>query len=146
MNTFNSNSVIETEQFGIKLASYLKQGDILGMKGDFGAGKTHLIKAICSYFEITPEKVTSPSFTLINEYIGSKNIVHIDTYRLKSDEEFELLDIDFYQSRGSIILIEWADMIQHLLPDHAKMIEIKVTGVTSREMILSDNIKIEGNT
>lgn len=129
---FNTNSIKETNSIGKNIAKTLKPGDIVALQGEFGAGKTHLIKSICTHFKIPKAKVTSPSFTLIHEYYGKNRIVHLDTYRLKSDIEFEMLDLDYYFDKKSIIFIEWADSIIHLLPKHTKKINISITGQNSR--------------
>ena len=129
---FESHSVKDTQDWGQRIAATLSAGDILGLCGIFGAGKTYLVKSICAHFGIDPVDVTSPSFTLVNEYRGTLPLVHIDTYRLKQDEEFELLDLDYYLSRGAIVLIEWADKVWHLLPEGAKKVDIQITGEHTR--------------
>lgn len=139
MNTLiiETHSVEETQKWGEQIAENFKPGDIIGLIGNFGAGKTYLIKSICKYFGYSPHLVTSPSFTLIHEYHASEMLVHIDTYRLKNDIEFESLDIDYYLDQGAIILIEWADKIKHLLPDHCKIIEIEILDLNSRKISLT---------
>lgn len=131
-----SNSLEETAKFGKTFAESLKLGNIIGFIGVFGAGKTYLIKSICKSLGIDSNDVTSPSFTLINDYKGKKRVIHMDMYRLQSDEEFELLDLDFYFDLDAIVLIEWADHVKHLLPSHTQYIEIKILDSNSRQINL----------
>ena len=131
---FKSQSEEETRAIGFEIAKTLLPGDVVGLSGEFGAGKTRLIKAICEYFNISPSRVTSPSFTLIHEYQGTHKIVHLDTYRLASDGDFELLDLDYYLDQKAIILIEWAGKVEHLLPESTRWIEIRVDGPTKRTL------------
>ena len=134
---YKSQSEEETRFIGFEIAKTLLPGDVVGLSGEFGAGKTRLIKAICEYYEIPPSRVTSPSFTLIHEYQGSHKIVHLDTYRLATDGDFELLDIDYYLEQKAIILIEWAGKVEHLLPKSTRWIEIHVDGPTRRTLHFS---------
>lgn len=139
LQTFESSSEEETRRWGKKFGASLKKGDVVGIIGPFGAGKTRLIKAICENFGIPPGIVTSPSFTLIHEYSGTEKVVHLDTYRLETDTEFEMLDLDYYFDRKAIILIEWADRVSHLLPEATKMIEVKIKGKNKRKITLKEN-------
>lgn len=119
----------DTVNLGKKIAANLTGGDILLLKGDLGAGKTTFTKGIAQYFGIKKE-ITSPTFALMNVYpIKSseadsplvkfnrvKTLVHIDTYRLKNEQE--LLDIgaeDYLGEKNTICVIEWPEKIMSLL-------------------------------
>jgi tRNA threonylcarbamoyladenosine biosynthesis protein TsaE len=109
----------ETHEFGKQIANHFKGGDILLLIGDLGAGKTTLMKGLAAGFGIENE-VTSPTFTLMNHYKthnqAIKNLVHIDTYRLK--DEYELKDIgveDYLCEPDSLCVIEWPEKIVGLL-------------------------------
>lgn len=114
----------ETIDFGKKIAAKLKGGDILLLQGELGAGKTTLVKGIAKYFGIKKE-ITSPTFTVMNLYdtktLKHKNIktlIHVDTYRLKNEQE--LLDIgveDYLGEKNTICIIEWPEKIIALLKD-----------------------------
>lgn len=111
----------ETKQFGIELAQKLHGGDILCLYGDLGAGKTALTKGLALGLGIEDE-ITSPTFTLMNIYeisnkqLAISNLVHLDTYRLKDEEE--LVDIgveDYLGAPDTICVVEWPEKIERLL-------------------------------
>jgi tRNA threonylcarbamoyladenosine biosynthesis protein TsaE len=120
-----SNSPEETIELGRKIGSQLKGGEVVAVCGALGSGKTHLIKGIASGAGAAEaEKVTSPTFIIINEYKsrplegpdkGRLDIYHIDAYRLGSIYEFEMIGFDDYCQPGSVVLIEWADKIESAL-------------------------------
>ena len=102
--------------------------------GDMGAGKTTLIKSICEYLGTT-EPVTSPTFSIVNEYIGANNkIYHFDFYRLKNQTEALDLGYEEYFYSGAYCFIEWPEKIAGLLPEHYIGIRIEVTGDNSRRI------------
>ena len=110
---FISKSAEETIEFGRKLGERLRGGEILGLVGPLGSGKTHLIKGIVQGLsaEDAANEVTSPTFVLVNEYTGRLDIFHIDAYRINSIEQFEQIGFDDYCQPGSVVLIEWADKV-----------------------------------
>lgn len=115
---FLSQSSKQTMNLGRLLARQLLAGDILAFFGELGAGKTCFIKGICQGLGV-PENVyiTSPTFVIINRYIGRLPIYHFDFYRLSCLEE--IIDLgyeEFFFGKG-ICLIEWADRAENLLPD-----------------------------
>jgi len=113
-----SNSPDETIEFGRRLGSQLKGGEIIGICGQLGSGKTHLIKGIAAGAGAEDYRnVNSPTFVIVNEYAGRLDIYHIDAYRLNSVSEFEMLGFDDFCYPGSVVLIEWADKIEAALQD-----------------------------
>jgi tRNA threonylcarbamoyladenosine biosynthesis protein TsaE len=111
-----SNSPEETIEFGRRIGSQLKGGEVIGIYGLLGSGKTHLIKGIAAGTGAQDSKqVNSPTFVIVNEYAGRLDIYHIDAYRLNSISEFEKLGFDEYCSPQSVVLIEWADKIESAL-------------------------------
>ena len=113
--TFSSNSTKDTLNFGKKLASLLKKGDIITLTGELGAGKTKLTEGILSYFNLENE-ISSPTFTIVNEYSNDKiNIYHFDVYRLEDSSEFYEIGGEEYFDKG-ICIIEWAELIKDILP------------------------------
>lgn len=111
-----SQSAEETFEWGKRLASLLKEGDIVALYGELGSGKTVFIQGVCAGLEVE-DYVTSPSFTLIQEYKGRIKVIHFDFYRLDSECEVEDLDIDNYLEAGGVSLIEWAERGEGLLPE-----------------------------
>ena len=112
-----SNSAEETIEIGTRFGSQLRGGEVVGISGKLGSGKTHLIKGIAAGAgaEDAGHSVTSPTFVIVNEYSGRFDIYHIDAYRLESLEEFERLGFDDYCYPESIVLIEWADKVEAAL-------------------------------
>ena len=131
-----SNSPDETIEFGRMLGSQLKGGEIIGICGQLGSGKTHLIKGIAAGAGADDYKdVNSPTFVIVNEYSGRLDIYHIDAYRLNSVAEFEMLGFDDFCYPGSVVLIEWIDKIEAaLLAIDYIRIELKHAGESTREI------------
>ena len=103
-------------QLGRTLAEYLEKGQVVTFEGNLGSGKTTLIKGICQGLGIE-EPVTSPTFTLVNEYQGRLPVYHFDFYRI--DDAGELLDLgleEYFYGQG-VCLIEWPEQVQAWLPD-----------------------------
>ncbi len=135
-----SNSPDETIKFGRKIGSKLKGGEIIGVCGALGSGKTHLIKGIAAGAGAKDSKqVTSPTFVIVNEYAGRLDIYHIDAYRLDSIEEFEMIGFDDYCGSESVVLIEWADKIERALAgtDYIR-IELFHAGQSKRKIQIQD--------
>ena len=114
----------ETQKFGEKLGSILKEGDILCLNGDLGAGKTTLTKSIGSGLGVD-EYITSPTFALINEYRGRIPVYHIDVYRLENVEEIDDLGFDEYIYGSGVTIIEWAERIKSFLPEDRIILDIR---------------------
>ena len=106
----------ETFEWGNKLAGLLKSGDVVALYGELGSGKTVLAQGICEGLGVK-DPVTSPSFTLVQEYTGRLAVAHFDFYRLNSLEEIEALDIDGYFERGGVSIVEWAEKGDPLFPE-----------------------------
>jgi len=115
----------ETEEFGIKLGKILKKGDIVCLIGDLGAGKTTLTKSIGLGLGVK-EYITSPTFTLINQYKGRIPVYHFDVYRLENADELYDLGFDEYFYGDGVCIIEWADKIEKLLPKERSVLDIKM--------------------
>jgi tRNA threonylcarbamoyladenosine biosynthesis protein TsaE len=132
-----SSSPEETVEFGRKFGSQLRGGEVIALVGSLGAGKTHLIKGIVSGLgaEDASNEVTSPTFVLVNEYAGRLEVYHMDAYRLDSITQFEQIGFDDYCHPGSVVLIEWADKVEHALTgvNYIK-IELSHLGPASRKI------------
>ena len=131
-----SNSPDETIEFGRRFGSQLRGGEIIGICGQLGSGKTHLIKGIAAGAGAKDCRgVNSPTFVIVNEYIGRLDIYHIDAYRLNSIAEFEMLGFDDFCYTGSVVLVEWVDKIELALQtvDYVR-IELSHVGESKREI------------
>ena len=123
------------EEFGIRLANKLRGGEVFVFSSDLGGGKTTLTKAIVKGLG-SKDDVTSPSFTILNEYKSKFDIYHFDFYRLTDPgiiaHQLSEVTID----EGSVTFIEWADVVSNVLPKDYIKIEISKTKEDNR------NIKI----
>ena len=119
-----SHSVTETEHIGEALAKTLKGGDVVAYYGDLGAGKTAFTRGLARGLGCTG-RVSSPTFTIVNEHEGTLPLFHFDMYRL-SDEE-ELFDIGWedYLTRGGICAVEWSERVSGALPEDAITVTIE---------------------
>jgi len=135
---FESNSVEETIQIGKEFAKKLGIGDIICLEGDLGVGKTHFVKGVASYFGINTENVSSPTFTLINEYLGKIPVYHFDCYRIYKEQEALEIGIEDYLYGDGISIIEWPSKIKGLIPKDAIKIEFKHTGASKRSINILD--------
>ena len=96
----------------------LKKGDVIALYGDLGSGKTQLVKGICSKLEVK-QIVNSPTFIIVNEYESETfpKIFHFDFYRMKSYDEIIGIGFDDYMVNGDLLLIEWPEHVESILPD-----------------------------
>ena len=120
----NLNNLEETEKFGLFLGENLKPGDVVCLNGDLGAGKTTLTKSIAKGLGID-DYVTSPTFTIVNEYYGKIDLYHIDTYRLDDMVDVDYLGFDEYFYSDGVTIVEWAEKIRDSLPEEYMEINIK---------------------
>ena len=106
---------------------------VVAFRGEMGAGKTTLIRAICDALGVT-DTVTSPTFAIVNEYRGdgTPSVYHFDFYRIDRIEEAFDFGYEEYFYGGDLCLVEWPEKIESLLPDDAMTVRIEVTGEDSR--------------
>lgn len=119
-----SNSPEETRDIAVFLLRNSPDISVIALHGELGAGKTCFVQGIASALNIN-EPVTSPTFTIVNEYNGSRKLVHMDLYRLSSPDEVLSLGFEEYLSDNAIIAIEWPDRADELLPDSTVHIYLK---------------------
>lgn len=137
MKEIVSKSEEETIAAGKSFAKKLKAGDIIRLEGELGAGKTHFVKGIASYFGIDEHKVSSPTFTLINEYDGDIPLYHFDCYRIRKIQEAVEIGTEEYLFGEGISIIEWSSKIEELLPDNVITVEIEHVGQNERKINIS---------
>lgn len=114
----------EVEAYGIRLGREAHPGQVIALTGDLGAGKTTLTKAIARGLGIS-ETVTSPTFTIVKEYrSGRLPLFHFDVYRIGDVEEMYELGYEEYFFGDGVCVIEWADLIEELIPEDALRISI----------------------
>ncbi len=134
--TYITHSPEETEAVAKELASKLKNGDFVAMYGDLGAGKTAFTRGLGAVL-CPGEPVCSPTYTIVNEYIGdSCRICHFDMYRISDDDD--LYSIGFYDYEDCIIICEWSENIEYALPDSYYKVTIRKADESTREITIED--------
>jgi len=118
------NTVEETFKIGELIGALVNSGDIICLIGDLGTGKTHLTKGIAKGLGIE-DHVTSPTFTIVNEYTGRLTLYHFDVYRVNDPEEIEAIGFDEYIFSDAVSIIEWANYIEELIPTNNLTITIE---------------------
>jgi tRNA threonylcarbamoyladenosine biosynthesis protein TsaE len=132
-----SRSEADTHALGTRLGALLPTGIVVALNGPLGAGKTRLVQAIATARGIDPRDVVSPTYTLVQEYRGTKPIFHFDAYRLVDDDEFLNLGPEEYFAGGGITIIEWAEKVKDCLPRERLEIIIRPVDETTREFTLA---------
>jgi tRNA threonylcarbamoyladenosine biosynthesis protein TsaE len=126
------NSVEAAQAFGESWAADLVGGEIFALSGVLGAGKTQLVKGLARGLGFRGE-VTSPSFTLVNEYFGGRvPIYHIDLYRISEEKEAVAFGIEEYLPSAGVTVVEWPERIASLLPLETRRWELEVASLTER--------------
>ncbi|MBN1635389.1 MAG: tRNA (adenosine(37)-N6)-threonylcarbamoyltransferase complex ATPase subunit type 1 TsaE [Deltaproteobacteria bacterium] len=129
-----------TIDLGIKLGRCLTGGELILLNGDLGSGKTLFTKGIAEGLLIDdPSRVVSPSFTLVNIYQAKLDIVHVDLYRLDSDEVWEL-GLEDYMNTDHIMVVEWADRAKDFFKGHLIEVIIEYQGELSRKFLMKTSI------
>ena len=123
--TFNTENAQETEQLGYRLAQKLHGGEIIAYTGDLGAGKTAFTRGIATGLGIT-ERVTSPTFTIVNEYEGGRlPLFHFDMYRLGSSDELYDIGWEDYLARNGVCAVEWSEIVADAIEGDVIYVDIK---------------------
>jgi len=118
-------STAELDNAAEEMLSFASNNRVFLFYGDMGAGKTTLIKSLCSQLG-SDDNVTSPTFAIVNEYTGPNTIYHFDFYRLKNQAEAMDIGFEEYLYSGNYCFIEWPEKIPDLLPLHYVTVSIQV--------------------
>ena len=136
MNTpllFVSDSIKKTNFLGKELGFFMQAGDTIALSGELGAGKTTFVKAMATALGISKDDVSSPSYTLLNEYYGRIPMYHFDLYRLEGADDVDDLGFDEYMAGDGRALVEWAELAPQILPSQYLEINIMISGEQSRD-------------
>ena len=133
------NNLIECEKLAISVAGKLKSGDIISLEGELGAGKTTFIKGILKGLNYK-DQVTSPTFTLVNEYNANYKVIHIDFYRESNVSRWLNLGLNEYMDSKNIVLIEWGNLIPELLPKETIYIKFEHLSLNKRKITNSHEL------
>jgi len=131
-----SRSPDHTRRFGMRLGGMLRTGDVIGLTGDLGAGKTILVQGIASGWG-SPDGASSPTFVLVNVYRrpDADCLYHLDAYRLSGPEEALDLDVDAMIEKGPLV-VEWAERITAALPSEALWIKLNWIDEFHRDLLI----------
>lgn len=132
---FISHSEAETEALGEKLARSLPEhGVVIAMYGELGAGKTAFVRGLARGLEVDGA-VTSPTFTIVNELYGKRDLFHFDMYRLGSADELFDIGWEDYLDRGGVCAVEWSENVADALERDTVRVDIRRGGEESRRVI-----------
>ena len=138
--TFISQSPQETYAFGKNLGETLFSGDVVALSGELGTGKTCLAQGIARGLGIPEEyRITSPTFTIINEYPGRLILYHLDVYRLSGTRDLEEIGYDECFNDKGVVIVEWAEKIRDALPKGTLFVLLTYLDENRRKIMLSDN-------
>jgi tRNA threonylcarbamoyladenosine biosynthesis protein TsaE len=139
---FITKSEQETYKIGRLIGERLKEGDIIALNGDLGAGKTHFTKGVAEGLGVE-DYITSPTFTIVNEYEGRLPLYHFDVYRIEDINEMYEIGFDEYLFGRGVCVIEWANIVKELLPKNTISIYIRKIDDNSREIEINHDDRFE---
>ena len=132
-----SVSADQTWEIARLIGEKLRKGDVLALSGELGSGKTCFTAGLARGLGVDEKyRITSPTFTLINEYQGRFKLYHFDVYRLNGYSEFEDLGYEEYFCSDGIVVIEWAEKIVKILPADAFFISFEYLDENKRKIII----------
>ena len=137
MTEYLTFSPEETEAVGEKLAAAVSNRPFafVALYGELGVGKTAFVRGFCRVFGI--DRVKSPTFTVVNEYRGTKNVFHMDLYRLRDEDDLLSVGYEDYLGRRGYVLCEWSEKIPSAIPDDAIRVAVsKTDGETGRKIVI----------
>ena len=130
---YHTKSERETEELGRKLADHLEPGTVIAYEGGLGAGKTAFTRGLARGLGVT-DRVTSPTYTIVNEYTGEVPLFHFDMYRLTSSEDLFDIGWEDYLTRGGILAVEWSERVPDAL-EGAVRVRIEKTDTEDERVI-----------
>ena len=135
--TIISKSEAQTEAAGAAFAKTLPNGAVVALYGDLGAGKTAFVRGMARGLGITA-RVSSPTFTIVNEYAGARELFHFDMYRLESADELFDIGWEDYLRRGGICAVEWSENVADAFEGDEITVKITKTGEQERTIEIGE--------
>ena len=135
MQEFLTKSESETEALGAKLAAVLPNGSVVAMYGDLGAGKTAFVRGMARGMGLTA-RVSSPTFTIVNEYLGQRELIHFDMYRLSGADELFDIGWEDYLARGAVCAVEWSENVEDAFFGDEVRVRIEKLSANERKITL----------
>ena len=129
----------ETEAAGAAFAETLPNGTVVALYGDLGAGKTAFVRGMARGMGIDA-RVSSPTFTIVNEYLGQRELYHFDMYRLGSSEELFDIGWEDYLNRGGVCAVEWSENVADAFEGDEITVRISKLSADERKIEIGDNI------
>ena len=139
MAKYLTNNAAETEALGERLAAALPDGSVVALYGGLGAGKTAFVRGMARGMGLTA-RVSSPTFTIVNEYLGARTLIHFDMYRLSGADELFDIGWEDYLARGAVCAVEWSENVEDAFFGDEIRVRIDKKSDSARE------ITIEGVT
>ena len=133
--TICTKNEAETEQAGAKLAKTLPDGAVVALYGDLGAGKTAFVRGMARGMGIDA-RVSSPTFTIVNEYLGARELYHFDMYRLASSDELFDIGWEDYLRRGGVCAVEWSENVADAFEGDEITVSIEKLGDGERKITI----------
>ena len=135
MPIFHSKNEQETEALGARLARSLPDGAVVAMYGDLGAGKTAFVRGMARGMGLSC-RVSSPTFTIVNEYLGERELIHFDMYRLSGADELFEIGWEDYLSRGAVCAVEWSEKVRDAFFGDEVTVTIEKLGENERKITI----------
>ena len=140
MQTFISRSAEQTEAIGEQFAKNLADGSVVAMYGDLGAGKTAFVRGMARGMGLSC-RVSSPTFTIVNEYCGDRELIHFDMYRLSGSDELFDIGWEVYLARGAVCAVEWSEKIDDAFYGDETVVRIEKLGDFERKITIEEGGK-----
>ena len=135
MAEYISRNESETEALGARLAASLPGGSVVAMYGDLGAGKTAFVRGMARGMGLNC-RVSSPTFTIVNEYLGERELIHFDMYRIGSADELFDIGWEDYLNRGAVCAVEWSENVEDAFFGDEIVVRIEKLGDTERKITI----------
>ena len=137
MSEYRSHNESETEELGARLAKKLPGGAVVAMYGDLGAGKTAFVRGMARGMGLDC-RVSSPTFTIVNEYLGPRELIHFDMYRLSGADELFDIGWEDYLNRGAVCAVEWSENVQDAFFGDEVRVTIEKLSDTERKITIEE--------
>ena len=137
MQTYISRSEAETEAIGEAFSREIPDGSVVAMYGDLGAGKTAFVRGMAKGMGLDC-RVSSPTFTIVNEYLGERELIHFDMYRLGSSDELFDIGWEDYLARGAVCAVEWSENVDDAFFGDEYRLTIEKLSDTERKITIEE--------
>lgn len=147
MQTILSHSVADTEAVAAGLAETLRGGECIALSGDLGAGKTQFVRGLVRGLGGNPRAVSSPTFVLLNVYDTPPirlPVFHLDAYRVGGDDDFEAIGFSELLTQGGVVVVEWPQRVEALLPAGRLNVTLEAVGETARKITIATTSTLPG--